>query len=191
MWRPSPFVAATAALVVVAGATWWWVHDDAGTPGVEIVDGPTYSVAATSSTSLPEKALADLGLVVESLDGRRVALADLAGTPLVVNVWASSCVPCKAEMPTLDAFAASSPGVQVVGVNPLDDRAGLDDFVEEVAVRYPQYRDPDGSVLDAFGIAALPATIFVAADGRVITVHLGQLDAPELAAMAESAFGQD
>jgi cytochrome c biogenesis protein CcmG, thiol:disulfide interchange protein DsbE len=118
---------------------------------------------------------------VDSLDGAgEVALADYAGTPVVLNFWASWCAPCQEEMPALVDFADATPGVRVVGVavddRPSDSRA----FAREAAVDFPLGVDRRGDVAATFGVKGLPATVFVDAEGRVAKTHLGDLTRQQL-----------
>jgi thiol-disulfide isomerase/thioredoxin len=132
----------------------------------------------------------DGGAVVTPLDGGEpVALADFDGVVLV-NVWATWCPPCRAEMPALqqvaDAYDASGTGVRVVGVNEGDDADSVRAFMDEVGVRFEQYLDPDAAVTSDLGIAGLPASL-VLVDGEVVASHNGALDADGFRALVDEA----
>ncbi len=191
--RPSPYVVATVVLGGAAASAWWVAHDT-GVPGpyVTVIADSSPGSLAPPETFVPSGThLTDLDLHVATVDGAAADLADLAGRPMLLNVWASTCRPCRAEMPVLQRFVETTDAVVVVGVNPLDDADTLTAFLQEVGATYPQYRDPDGAVLAAFSVAALPATIAVTADGRVVAVHLGELDDATLEALAAAATGSE
>lgn len=121
-------------------------------------------------------------------DGTTMTLADMKGSPLVVNMWATWCKPCVKEMPAFDEVANSVEGVRIVGVNVADDADDAAKFAADLGVTYEQFTDPTGSLSDAFGVTGLPATAFIAADGTVVEVHSGALTADELTARITADF---
>ena len=113
-------------------------------------------------------------------DGRDVSLADFAGRPLLVNIWATWCAPCKAEMPTLDALAVLEEGrVSVIAVSQdLEGRKPVRSFFDQAAsVNLEPYTDPDNSLLAAFGNnIALPTTILYDSEGREVWRVIGGVE---------------
>ena len=124
-------------------------------------------------------------------DGSRVRLSSLVGdTPLLINVWASTCVPCRQEMPALQALADDLSGsLMVVGLDPLDTADEVAAFAADTGVTYPLYRDPDGVVQVQFGIDQLPTTLLVRADGTIAAVHVGALSGDELRRLVRDELG--
>jgi thiol-disulfide isomerase/thioredoxin len=125
-------------------------------------------------------------------DGRDVALSDFAGRPLLVNLWATWCAPCKAEMPTLDALAALEEGkISVLAVSQdLRGRRPVIAFFERAAIENLEpYTDPDNELLTAFGNIALPTTILYDSDGREVWRVIGgvEWDDAEMAALLREA----
>ncbi|MBA2528923.1 MAG: TlpA family protein disulfide reductase [Euzebyales bacterium] len=119
-----------------------------------------------------------------TLDGKRLALADLDG-PVVVNFWASWCGPCAKEAPALQnvADAYAEKGVTVVGVNVKDQPAAARNFERDFGVRYDSWYDEAAAIAASFGgigPAALPSTIVLDADHRVAVRLFGQVDEPRL-----------
>jgi thiol-disulfide isomerase/thioredoxin len=110
--------------------------------------------------------------VFTGADGRDVTLSDYAGRPLLVNLWATWCAPCKAEMPTLDALAALEEGrISVIAVSQdLEGREPVTAFFKDTAVKNLEpYTDSDNALLAAFGNAvALPTTILYDSDGKEV-----------------------
>jgi thiol-disulfide isomerase/thioredoxin len=110
--------------------------------------------------------------VFTGADGRDVTLADFAGRPLLLNLWATWCAPCKAEMPTLDALAALEEGrISVIAVSQdLEGRKPVATFFKSSAIENLEpYTDSDNALLAAFGNnVALPTTILYDAEGREI-----------------------
>ncbi|MDJ0953086.1 MAG: thioredoxin domain-containing protein [Acidimicrobiia bacterium] len=103
--------------------------------------------------------------------------------PVVVNVWASWCVPCRSEAPLLDR-AARQPGVRFVGLNVRDDQDGARGFIAEFFPDAPieHYFDPSGDLpLDLGGTRGVPLTFFFAAGGELVNLHNGVIDERTLA----------
>jgi len=109
--------------------------------------------------------------------GPDIDLSALRGRPVLVNLWASWCAPCREEMPSLQAAAKRyAHQIQVVGVNTKDSTEAAAAFLADVGVTYPQLADLDGELLDHLRIPGLPVTVLLDGDGRVVDKHIGQLD---------------
>ena len=88
---------------------------------------------------------------------------DLKGRPVVVNFWASWCIPCREEAPLLEKAwkAYRDDGVIFLGVNIKDAESDAKRFVEEFGITYPTVRDLDQGLTKGFGVRGLPETFFV------------------------------
>jgi len=123
-------------------------------------------------------------------DGSVAPLADRLGGPTVVNLFASWCAPCVAEMPAFESvFQDVGDTVAFVGVAVSDRTADARRIVEETGITYPWARDERGDVANAARISNMPATMFVDADGEVVSVHSGALDADELRDLIDEHLG--
>jgi thiol-disulfide isomerase/thioredoxin len=126
-------------------------------------------------------------------DGRDVALTDFAGRPLLVNFWATWCVPCKIEMPTLDALAALEAGnVTVIAVSQdLKGRKPVQDFFAAAAIgNLEPYVDRENRVWGAIGgTPQLPTTILYNSEGREVWRVTGgvEWDDAEISALLAEA----
>lgn len=103
--------------------------------------------------------------------GDTVTLASFRGRPLLVNLWATWCPPCRHEMPYLQSLYERyrDRGLQMVGIT-VDGRSAVDDaraFLEETGVTYTQLHDPAMRSMDVFRLIGLPATYVIDAEGRV------------------------
>lgn len=96
--------------------------------------------------------------------------------PVVMNFWASWCLPCREEMPDFDAVARRYPEVLFLGVAVQDTETAAREFAEEIAVSYPLGLDADGAILEMYPILGLPATWFITSEGIIAARWMGQLD---------------
>jgi cytochrome c biogenesis protein CcmG/thiol:disulfide interchange protein DsbE len=119
-----------------------------------------------------------------TLDGGSVDLADLRGSVVLVNVWASWCRPCREEMPLLaDAARRWGPqGLRVVGIDVNDDPVAARAFLDDVGgVPFPSVADPDGRLAVEWGTTGVPETFVVDRDGTVVAKRFGAVTVAWLA----------
>jgi cytochrome c biogenesis protein CcmG/thiol:disulfide interchange protein DsbE len=156
--------------------------------------GDGREVAPTPSGS-PAVNAADAALLPATVDalpdidaaGFDTLLSQLRGTPVVVNIWAAWCIPCKDEAPEL-AEAAERYGddVQFLGVDVLDNRGDARTFIADYGWTYPSVFDVNRSVPTALGHTGQPVTLFYAADGTLMK----SVDGPVSAASLADGIGQ-
>jgi cytochrome c biogenesis protein CcmG/thiol:disulfide interchange protein DsbE len=109
-------------------------------------------------------------------------LGQLKGTPVVVNIWGSWCIPCKAEAPMLTAAAKANRKVQFVGADILDSRDGALGFLAQYDVPYPSVFDPGGTIKTQMGAIGQPDTFFYDANGTQVSEVIGPLTQDALSA---------
>lgn len=122
---------------------------------------------------------------VQDWEGGQVSLSDYYGKPIVVNFWATWCGPCKSELPAFDnAFAEYQDEITFLMVNMTDGYsetvAGTKQFIGENGYSFPVCFDTSYEAYQAYGVTAIPMTLFIDANGNLITSQLG--------AMSESTF---
>jgi cytochrome c biogenesis protein CcmG, thiol:disulfide interchange protein DsbE len=130
-----------------------------------------------------------------TLEGDSMSLSQFDGEPVLLNVWATWCAPCRVEIPELQALHEqhADRGLRVIGVT-VDSRAARNDilqFIDEFGMTYDVWWDPDHTVLNRFGGAGVPLTVLIDRDGNIAWRHLGmfQRGDPELLAALERAMG--
>ena len=169
-------------LAVVVLGVMAWVTLSGGSTDPDRLDNsilPGSGATGASGSEAVGRKLPDLELA--TLNGATVNLTDWVGTPLVVNFWASWCPPCLREMPEFEQVAQARAGeVTFVGLNLRENAETAQRLADETGVTYDLALDTDGAASRAFGVINMPTTVFVAADGTIVNVHTGALDAAGL-----------
>lgn len=131
-------------------------------------------------------------LTFETLDGDgEISLASYRGKAVVVNFWASWCIPCRTEAPLLqEAWERHrEDGLVVLGVDAQDLKSDARRFVERYGLTYPIAYDGNGASLGRFGTTGFPETWFVGRDGRLVGEHIvGEFDREQLEANVRAAL---
>ncbi|MFJ3824614.1 TlpA family protein disulfide reductase [Streptomyces nodosus] len=137
------------------------------------------------------------GIKGETLDGKRIDVADFKGKVVVVNVWGSWCAPCRAETPGLVKVAQEvrDEGVEFIGINTLEaDRTQAIAFEKDFGVAYPSLYDPKGKAV-LYGFPAgtlnpqtLPSTIVLDRHGKIAARALQALSEDRLRKMIDSVL---
>lgn len=190
--RPGLLAASLAAALVVAvvgGWAWSRSGDGSGTDDASdrvVLDVPGEYQEPTIGTNAPVQGTLFPDVAVRTVAGDELRTADLVGTPMVVNVWFSTCPPCRRELPAFAAVhAAWGDEVRFVGINPRDDGPGAVSFAEQYGVRYETYLDPNGEFLAAAGIGTFPSTLLVAPDGTIVRQRAGEVSQEQLEELLE------
>ena len=133
---------------------------------------------------------------LKNLQGEPVAMSHWQGKAVVVNFWATWCGPCQREIPLLNRMAAEygPKGLHIVGIA-VDFAEDVQKFVAKTPLDYPTLvGEEDGAAAaTAFGIDSLafPFTAFTDKQGRVLSVHLGELHEPELRVILDAIVAVD
>jgi thiol-disulfide isomerase/thioredoxin len=165
---------ATVAAVVAAAGTWLFLNRSAATES-----GPV-----RMDVALPT-------LTGESLDRRPLSTDDFSGQVLVINVWATWCVPCAEELPDMKEVAEryAPRGVSFLGLNYRDDRAAALVWQDSTFdLPYPSLFDPRGQFAHDLEFPWAPDTYVVDASGRVRWAVFGKTDAQELSGLIDDVL---
>lgn len=116
-----------------------------------------------------------LDITFTAIDGREIDLADMKGTVVLVDFWATWCVPCIKAMPDLkkvyDEFGGK--GFEIVGISLDSEKQKLEDYLKKESIGWPQYFDGQGwdnELARKFGIESIPSTFLIGKDGAIAAV---------------------
>lgn len=116
----------------------------------------------------------------ETVKGEPLALADLRGEVVLLNVWATWCYPCRREMPSFQALHSdyAAEGLRVVAVS--IDQAGatreIQEFLQEYGLSFTILHDPDQRITRAFNTIGVPETFLIDRDGTLVRHWIGRVD---------------
>jgi thiol-disulfide isomerase/thioredoxin len=141
--------------------------------------------AASCSREAARRGQVEVGLPApeyraQTLGGEPASLADLRGRVVLLNGWATWCIPCQREVPALQRLytARRDEGLEIIGVNV--DVGGADarvrEFMTTFGVSYPVWRDANDLFSGIFGAFGLPASYLIGRDGILRWQHIGELD---------------
>lgn len=148
--------------------------------------------AADSSDPAPQVGHPAPDFTLESIDGGTVTLADLHGKVVLVNIWATWCPPCRAEMPAIEAAYQRhrDQGFVVLAVNQRERRSAVVGFMRERELTFMALLDPDGAVGASYQASAIPSSFFIGRDGIIRSIYRGPLPRGVIDATVESLLAQ-
>jgi peroxiredoxin len=156
-----------ALLIFIALAGGAWIHATRVPSASEIIA----RTAAHVGFRAPEFSLT-------SLEGSRVSSNDLRGKVVLINFWATWCIPCRAEMPDLQAtyLTHQADDFIVLAINNAEDPETVRKFVEEFHLTLPILLDPDGAAAKSFRVQALPTSFFIDREGIIRATNVGGMN---------------
>jgi len=176
-------VIASAAIAVLVAT--FIVDDGSSTPAATDSPTETMVLGAVAPGQLQENQLAP-NATFQMIDGTQRTLSSFAGTPLVINFWGSTCVPCLQEMPAFEREHQRLGGdIAFLGVAVSDSPAAAAGFIAKTGVTYPQALDGSAEQLALFGGIALPHTVVIDADGIVRSIRNKALSEDALRAITD------
>jgi thiol-disulfide isomerase/thioredoxin len=177
------YAPAGIAAITVATAWFAWRNKDRRGPLLWAVGSGTavWIVAALAMLAMPAPRMPLPDITLADIDGRSVALAQLAGKPVVVNLWATWCPPCRREMPVLGAAQKRHPEVQFVFANQGERADTVRYYLSQQAFQLDYVLlDTNQEFSRLLGSGALPTTLFFDAGGRLVEQRMGELSAATL-----------
>lgn len=140
-------------------------------------------VLQQSAPPLPPVALLDL-------QGESRQLSDFAGQPVVVNLWATWCPPCRREMPALQQAQSAFPGVAIVLANQGEGAPTVHEYLSREGLTLDNVLlDPGSSVSRDMSVRGYPTTLFFNAEGRMVDMHVGEITLARFSDIVRRRFG--
>ena len=172
---------AVATAVIVAVAVAAANRDDQSTANDSVTLTSGVDLAPTIGTNAAVTGRSVPRVDLQTVNGDKYSTAELAGRPLVINMWFSTCAPCNRELPAFAAAQAKyGDQVRFVGVNSSGlDSSSEEKFARERGVQYELFYDPNGEFTTAMRIANFPQTLLVDASGTIVE-QTGELTAGKL-----------
>ncbi len=138
---------------------------------------PSAVGAPLSSSPSPREGFLAPDFTLGTLDGKKVTLSGLRGKIVIINLWATWCPPCRAEMPALENVYEQYKDSEVIilglNVTNQDSEKDIPTFVKEFGLTFPILLDRDGSASTLYQLKALPTTYFINRKGIIRTVVIG------------------
>jgi peroxiredoxin len=117
-----------------------------------------------------------------ALSGEKISLDDYAGQVVLINLWATWCPPCKAEMPTLNTFYEThkEQGFVVLAVNNQEDATTVNSYIQEKGFSFPVLLDTQATMLELYQVQGLPTTFVIGRNGQIQHVQVGEITEQQL-----------
>jgi cytochrome c biogenesis protein CcmG/thiol:disulfide interchange protein DsbE len=151
-------------LILTAGLA--WISLSAGGAG-----------NSTTDTSAPQKGFLAPDFTLKATDGKTYTLSELRGQAVIINLWATWCPPCRAEMPAIQKLydEYKDQGLVVLAVNSTvqDDATAIAPFIAQYGLTFPILLDENGDVTRAYQLRSLPSSYFIGRDGVIHEVVIG------------------
>ncbi len=155
--------------------------EDTTVPEVETevaeANQPTASVEIlVAQEEEPQNKPAAPEFTLTDLDGNSVSLSDYAGTPVLVNFWATWCPPCRSELPLIQAYQDKYEGDFVVlALSGGETAQDVQSFIDANGYTFVVLLDSDYAVAEQYGVRGFPTSFFIDADGAIQQTHIGEL----------------
>lgn len=182
---------------VLASIAWvWWK-----TRSKQLLRKPVYAGilagllvwgAASGTLAFLQRSAPSLPVLqLSTIDSQPVVLTSFVGQPVVVNLWATWCPPCRREMPVFVKAQAEYPNIAFVLINQGETAQVIKSFLDAQGLELEHVLlDPASHVMQEVGSRGLPTTLFFDAKGRMVHSHMGELTMPSLKSTVNSHFGQ-
>jgi cytochrome c biogenesis protein CcmG, thiol:disulfide interchange protein DsbE len=137
-------------------------------------------LTACSAAPAVEAGKSGPAYMAQALDGEAVALSDLRGEVVLLNVWATWCYPCRREMPSFEAlhrdFADAGLRVVAVSIDAANARHEILEFLHEYGLSFTILHDPDQRITRTFRTLGVPETFLIGRDGTLVRHWIGRID---------------
>lgn len=112
---------------------------------------------------------------LQTLDQQNVQLSAYRGKPVLINFWATWCVPCQTEMPAIDTVARAHSGLVVLAVDSMEGPVLVQRYQDQHPYSFRPLLDPTGEVVARYRVDGLPTSFFIAPDGTIQAINVGPM----------------
>ena len=170
-------IAIAITLIVLGAGSLLWMGQQSSVSTTQASNQITQS---PGNTSAPD-------FTLSSPDGQQISLSDYEGQVILVNLWATWCPPCKAEMPTINAFYETHKenGFVVLAVNSQEGASTVKNFIQSNDFTFPVLLDTQGQVMDRYHVRALPTSFIIDRNGVIQHIQTGEITSQQLQAIVE------
>ncbi len=155
----------TYAIILVVGLAWIFISADKS------------GISTAGKIPAPQQGFLAPDFELQTTTGKTVKLSNLRGQAVLVNLWATWCPPCRAEMQSIDKVynEYKEQGLVVLAVNMTyqDTESDIEPFVKEQALTFPILLDKTGEMANAYQLHSLPSSYFIGRDGIIHEVVIG------------------
>lgn len=155
----------TYSIILILGLTWIFVSAD------------KTGASTAGKVPAPQQGFLAPDFELKSLAGETIKLSDLRGQAVLVNLWATWCPPCRAEMPTIEKIYNEYKGqgfvVLAVNMTYQDTFANIAPFIDEYGLTFPILLDDTSAVGTAYQLHSLPSSFFIDREGVISEVVIG------------------
>jgi thiol-disulfide isomerase/thioredoxin len=142
-------------------------------------DASTLSSGIATNADNKGSQLAEVEL--QTVLGETISTSSLVGTPTIINIWYSTCEPCRRELPALAQGALKyGEKVRFIGINIKDSAKVASEFASDYGVKFEIFLDSNGAFVSASGVSTAPMTLAVNAQGLIINQIAGELSTAKL-----------
>lgn len=160
------------------------ISENTGTNSAEIEADVTEAVSENTTAEQVPLELQTEDFTVYDLNGQPVSLSDFLGKPIVVNFWSTWCESCVDELPLFEKlYSEYKESAVFLMINvPMDSALDekVNSFIDENGYTFPVYCDSDFSAADAYGVWAMPQSLFINKDGKLVQSYNGELSEDKL-----------
>ena len=184
-------IAALAAVLVVSVAIYDAYKDRVDPATGAVVSGDSQAMGEVSAAVSELSPAPDF--TMEDASGKSVKLSDFKGKPVVLNFWTSWCSYCKSEMPYFEsAYKQYGDKVQFIMLNPVKSERSSDggrNFIKGADYTFPVFYETGGKALSQYGLRGFPATMFIDAQGNLVTKNVGAITQAKLNESIQALLG--
>jgi len=188
--RDGGFIALPGVLAIALGSIFrGWRRTDLRRPlALGLGSGLLFWLLTTLGLTLYQQGTQLPDIVLRNAAGESVRLADYRGRPLVINLWATWCPPCRREMPVLQTAQQQRDDVVFLFVNQAQSPKTVADYLNTQGLTLSNVLfDDSGELAQKVGAMALPSTLLYTAEGRLSASHLGELSNASLTRLLETS----